>query len=98
VDGVLHDEGNPRVTSAPSIASRRRSRGRLETRAPRVIAGELGSLRIKINWGCQMMRREEGKDWEWRKRRGSPDGVKSGRSRLPGGGDPTSNSIASRRN
>jgi hypothetical protein len=60
-DGVLRDKGNLRVTSAPSIASRRRSRGRLETWAPRVIAGELDLLRIKINQGCQMMCREEGK-------------------------------------
>jgi hypothetical protein len=30
-DGGLRDVGNPRVTSVPSIASRRRSRGRLKT-------------------------------------------------------------------
>jgi hypothetical protein len=38
-DGVLRDVGNPRVTSAPSIASRRRSRGRLETCGTQVCFG-----------------------------------------------------------
>jgi hypothetical protein len=38
-DGVLRDVGNPRVTSAPSIASRRRSRGRLETCGAQVCFG-----------------------------------------------------------
>jgi hypothetical protein len=38
-DGVLRDVGNPRVTSAPSIASRRRSRGRLEMCSAQVCFG-----------------------------------------------------------
>jgi hypothetical protein len=52
-NGVLRDEGNPRVTSAPSIASRRRNKGRLETRVPHVITGELGLLRIKSIGGIR---------------------------------------------
>jgi hypothetical protein len=52
-DGVLHDEGNPRVTSAPSIASRRRSRGRLETSGGselRIARRELDLLHVEVIW------------------------------------------------
>jgi hypothetical protein len=43
-DGVQLDERNPMVKTADSIISRRRRRGRLETRALRVIVGELDLL------------------------------------------------------
>jgi hypothetical protein len=52
-DGVLRDEGNLRVTLAPSIASRRRSRGWLETSGGselRIARWELDLLHVEVIW------------------------------------------------
>jgi hypothetical protein len=73
-----------------SIASRGGSRGWLETRAPRMIAGKLGLLRIDSIGGVRWFAGKRGEDWEWREGRGSPDGGGIERRRRRICGVPTS--------
>jgi hypothetical protein len=74
-DRMPEGAGVSMVVMAYSNASRCGWGWRLEMRAPRVVTGRLGLLRVDSNGGVRRFAGRRGEDWEWRERRGSPDGV-----------------------
>jgi hypothetical protein len=74
-DRMPEGAGVSMVVMAYSNASRCGWGRRLETRAPRVVTGRFGLLRFEANGGVRRFAGRRGEVWEWRERRGSPDGV-----------------------
>jgi hypothetical protein len=83
----------PNTSFSASIASRGGSRGWLETRATRMIAGKLVLLRINSIGGVRRFAGKRGEDWEWTEGRGSPDSGGIERRRRRFCGVPTSYSL-----